>query len=202
VIDTRRTPARAQAWLRSLPYNWEAEGRTLRTFRGVVRHGTANCIEAVLASATILEQHGFPPIVLDLESWDGLDHVLHLYRVRDRWGTVAKSRDEGLHGRRPAFRTLRDLVYSYVDPYVDGSGRITGWGVFDLDALTCADWRLGEGSVWSVERALIRGRHRSLATSDLRFEQMLRRYAAFKARHPDRDPGRIRGFYPRRDRWL
>lgn len=202
VIDTCRTPAKAQAWLRSLPYNWEVDGRTLRTFRGVVRNGTANCIEAVLAAATLLEQHGFPPIVLDLESWDGLDHVLHLYRVSGRWGTVAKSRDAGLHGRKAVFRTLHDLVYSYVDPYVDGSGRITGWGVFDLDALTRADWRLGEGNVWSVERGLIRGRHRSFKSSDLRFERVLRRYLAYKARHPGRDPGRIRDFYPRRDRWL
>jgi hypothetical protein len=167
-----------------------------------VRHGTANCIEAVLASATILEQHGFPPIVLDLESWDGLDHVLHLYRVNGRWGTIAKSRDAGLHGRKPRFRALRDLVYSYVDPYVDGSGRITGWGVFDLDELTRADWRLGEGNVWSVERALIAGSHRPLATSDRRFERVLRRYLGHKARHPDRDPGWTRGFYPRQDRWL
>ena len=191
-----------QSWLRSLPYNWEPDGRTLRTFRGVVRHGTANCIEAVLASATILEQHGFPPIVLDFESWDGLDHVLHLYRVEGRWGAIAKSRDAGLHGRKARFRTVRDLAYSYADPYVDGSGRITGLGVFDLDALTRADWRLGEGNVWSVERALIAAPHRPLATSDRRYDRMLRRYFAYKARHPDRDPGREQGFYAGQERWL
>ena len=159
-------------------------------------------MEAVLASAAILEQHGYPPLVLDLESWDGLDHVLHLYRVGDRWGTIAKSRDAGLHGRKPVFRTVRDLVFSYMDPYVDLEGRITGYGVFDLDALTRADWRLGEGHVWSVERALMAAPHHSIGISDRRYERLLRRYQEYKARHPGRDPGREVAYYRGRERWL
>ena len=43
---------------------------TLRSFRGVVRHQTAHCLEAALAAAVILEQHGFPPLVLSFESID------------------------------------------------------------------------------------------------------------------------------------
>lgn len=198
VVDACSTPARVQAWLRALPYNWELEGRTLRTFRGVVRHRTANCMEAVLASAAILEQHGHAPTILDLESQDGLDHVLHLYQAGGRWGSIGKSRDEGLHGRKPHFRSVRDLVYSYVDPYVDGAGRITRWGVFDLDELTRADWRLGRGDVGSVEKALIAAPHHALATSERRYERTLGRYLAFKRRHPDRAPD----FYGGRDRWL
>ena len=159
-------------------------------------------MEAVLASATILEQHGHPPLVLDLESWDGLDHVLHLYRVGGRWGSIGKSRDSGLHGRKPVFRTVRDLVFSYMDPYVDFEGRITGYGVCDLDELTRADWRLGEGNVWSVERALYAGAHRPIGISGRRYERLLRRYQAFKARHPERDPGRERYYYRGRERWL
>lgn len=124
-----------QRFLRALPYNWERGGRTLRTFRGVIRHGEAHCLEAILAAAVILDQHGYPPLVLDLESEDRLDHVLFLFRHRGRWGAIGRSRDPGLHGRKPAFRTVRDLALSYVDPYVDGSGRITGYGVGDLDEL-------------------------------------------------------------------
>jgi hypothetical protein len=203
VIDAHRTPARVQAWLLSLPYNWEGAHPTFRTFRGVVRHAAANCIEAALAATTVMEQHGYPPLVLDLESWDHLDHVLFLYRGRDgRWGTIAKSRDYGLHGRKPLFRTVRDLVRSYMERYVDGTGRIIGYGVFDLDELTRADWRLSEGNVQSVERALIAGPHTPIAMSDSRYGRTLRRYLAFKARWPDRDPGRVRGFYRGQERWL
>lgn len=198
LVDALRTPREVQAWLRSLPYNWEGDGKTLRTLRGVVRRQEANCVEAVLAAAAILEQHGHPPLVLDLESQDELDHVLFLYRAGGRWGSIGKSRDAGLHGRKPVFRSVRELVLSYVDPYVDGSGRILGYGTADLDRLTHADWRLSAGNVWSVERALYRIRHRRLVTSDRRYERTLRRYLAFRRRHPTRQAT----YYPDRHRWL
>jgi hypothetical protein len=106
VIEAHRTPIEVQRWLRALPYNRERYGATHRTFRGVVEHGRAQCLEAVLTAATILDQHGYPPLVLDIESQDGLDHVLFLYQKNGKWGTVARSRDAGLHGRR-LFRSVR-----------------------------------------------------------------------------------------------
>lgn len=198
LVDRLTTPRRVQDWLRKLPYNQELDGPSLRTFRGVVRHAEAHCLEAVLAAATILEQYGDPPIVLDLASRDGLDHVLLLYQRSGRWGSIGKSRDAGLYGRKPVFRRIRDLVYSYVDPYVDGSGRIVGYGVFDLDALTRTNWRLGEHHVWSVERALIDAPHVRLRTSNRRYALALRRYRAFRARHPDAPATDYDG----KDRWL
>ncbi len=198
MVLAHRTPLQVQRFLRSLPYNRETCGPTLRTFRGVVRAGEAHCLEAVLTAATILEQHGNPPLVLDLESQDNLDHVLLLYRRGRRWGSVARSRDAGLHGRRPVFRSVRDLVLSYVDPYVDGSGRIVGYGTAQLDELTRADWRLGEVNVWSVERALYRIPHRRLVTSDRRYERALRRYRIFREAHPYAPAAYYRG----RESWL
>lgn len=198
VIRAHRTPATVQRWLRSLAYNREEDGGALRTFRSVVRTGSAHCCEAALAAAAVLDQHGWPPLVLDLESQDRLDHVLFLYRVNGRWGTVAKSRDAGLHGRKPVFRSLRDLVWSYADPYVDGSGRIVGYGVADLDELVRTDWRLAEGNVFSVERALLRMPHRRFATSDGRYERTLERYLAFRAANPHAPATYYRG----RRTWL
>jgi hypothetical protein len=194
-----RTPKAVQDWLRALPYNWERSGKTLRSFRGVVRHGEANCLEAVLAAAAILGFHGHPAAVLDLESQDSLDHVLFLFRGAGGWGTIGKSRDAGLHGRKPVFRSIRNLVTSYVEPYVDGSGRITGYGTGNLDELVAVDWRLEERNVWSVERALQRMPHRPLATSDARYERTLRRYLAFRREHP-RPAQAI--YYRGRERWL
>ena len=123
-----------QRYLNGLPYNTEPPpgGETLRSFRGVVRPGTAHCLEAALAAAVILEQHGYPPLVLSFESIDKLDHVLFVYRENGRWGSVARSRDPGLHGRKPVFRTARALATSYFEPYVDFTGRITGYAVVDL----------------------------------------------------------------------
>src|SRR5918999_6483213 len=82
LIARLRTPLDVQRELNALPYNTEPPpGRaTLRSFRGVVRHHTAHCLEAALAAAVILEQHGHPPRVLSFESIDDLDHVLFVYQ--------------------------------------------------------------------------------------------------------------------------
>jgi hypothetical protein len=95
LIRRLRTPEAVQAWLERMPYNWERDGETLSTLPTVLRRGSAHCLEAALAAATILECHGHPPILLDLESVDLLDHVLLLFRRNGRFGTVARSRDPG-----------------------------------------------------------------------------------------------------------
>jgi hypothetical protein len=192
------TPLAVQRYLNALPYNQEPGGRaTLRTFRGVLAHGAAHCLEAALFAAVTLEQHGHPPLVLSFESIDQLDHVIFVYQARGRWGSIARSRDPGLHGRKPVFATPRALALSYFDPYIDLTGRITGYAVVDLRVLGDYDWRLSAGNVWKVERMLLDYPHRRLALSDRRANWWRARYRAFKREHPDRKPL----FYPRRDRW-
>ncbi len=80
----------------------------------------------------MLEQHGYPPLLMGLESVDMLDHVIFVYRHRGRWGSVARSRDPGLHGRKPVFRSPRALAESYFDPYIDYTGCVTGYSVVHL----------------------------------------------------------------------
>ena len=180
LIARLRTPAAVQAWLNALPYNVETGGETLRSFRGVVRTGMAHCLEAALAAAVILEQHRYPPLVLSFESVDLLDHVIFVYRAGTGWGSVARSRDPGLHGRRPVFATPRALALSYVEGYIDFTGRIKGYGVVDLRVLGRYDWRLAETNVWKVEQMLIDWPHRRIVSSDRRIDRLRRRYRAFR----------------------
>lgn len=198
VLARVRTPGEVQRYLNALPYNTEPPpgGATLRTFRGVIRHHTAHCLEAALTAAVILEHHGWPPLVLSFESIDKLDHVIFVYRHRGRWGSIARSRDPGLHGRRAVFTTPRALAQSYVDPYVDFTGRITGYMVADLRAVGAYDWRLAPGNVWKVERMLLDLPHRQLHTSDRRIDRLRRRYVAYREAH-----GRKPVYYTRKDRW-
>ena len=180
IVDTLRTPKAVQAWLNGLPYNTEKGGGTQRSFRGVVRHGMAHCMEAALSAATILEQHGYPPLVMSLESIDQLDHVIFVYRGPRGWGSVARSRDPGLHGRKPVFRRTRDLALSYVDPYVDLTGGVRGYGVTDLRELMGRyDWRLSPNNVWAVEQALIDLPHRKIRTDQVRIERLRRKYKRY-----------------------
>lgn len=198
LIARLRTPAAVQRWLRRLPYNWEKGGETLRSFRQVVRLGTVHCLEAALAAAVVMEQQGRPPLLLSFESVDKLDHVIYLFREGGRWGSIARSRDPGLHGRKPVFRSPRALARSYLDPYVDLTGRLTGYAVADLRELGGYDWRLSGRNVWRVERWLVDYPHRPLPMPDARYRRMLARYKAFKARYPDRRPVYFEG----REAWL
>jgi hypothetical protein len=198
LITRLTTPIAVQRFLNGLPYNTEPPpGRaTLRSFRGVVQHNCAHCLEAALSAAVILEQHGYPPLVLSFESIDELDHVIFVYQHRGRWGSIARSRDPGLHGRKAVFSTARALALSYVDPYVDFHGRIVGYTVVDLRVMGTYDWRLSDRNVWKVERMLLETPHRPIRTSDARIDRLRRWYKEFWRQH-GKKPLDYRG----RERW-
>ena len=135
-----------------------------------------------------MEQHGYPVMFLDMESKDHLDHVVFLFKEDGKWGTVARSRDPGLHGRRPIFRSVKDIVDSYFDPFIDHTGRITGFAVGTLEELGGYDWRLSTDNVWRVERYFNDIPHKKFPSSDVRYEHWHQRYETFKERHPDWRP--------------
>lgn len=190
LIRRLRTPLSVQRFLNRLPYNTEPPPgpATLRAFRGVARTGTAHCLEAALTAAALLEQHGYPPLVMSLESIDQLDHVLFVYRRRGLWGSVARSRDPGLHGRKPVFRTLRRLAWSYFDEYIDTTGCLKGYTLADLRELGRYDWRLSAGNVWKVERFLLELPHRPIRYSQRRVDRLRARYFTYKREHHGRKP--------------
>jgi hypothetical protein len=193
LLSRLRTPLAVQRYFNRFPYNTERGGETLRSFRQVLRHRKAHCFEAALAAACILEQHGYPPLLLSLESSDGLDHVLFLFRERGRWGTIARSRDPGLHGRKPVFRTPRDLALSYFDAYVDPTAYITGYATFDLRELGDYDWRFARRNMWSIERRLIKLRHKRIRSSRARVKRIRNWYVAYRKEHGGKKPLDYRG---------
>ena len=198
VVRAHRTPLSVQRWLHALPYNYERRGKTLRSFRGVVARGKAHCLEAALTAAVVLEQHGYSPLLLSFESVDLLDHVIFVFRKGRRWGAIARSRDPGLHGRRPVFPSARALAHSYLDTYVDLTGRIKAFAVADLRDLGDYDWRLSSRNVWKVEQWLVDYPHRPIGISDRRYAQLHARYRRYKERHPDRKPV----YYENRSTWM
>ena len=198
VIESLRTPAQVQRFFSSMPYNWELNGGTMRSFRQVIKHQQAHCLEAAVAAAVILEQHGLPPLLLDIESTDLLDHVIFVFHKNGRWGSIARSRDRGLQGRRPVFRNLRQLVWSYFDPYIDRSGRIKGYGLSNLYELGHYDWRFNSRNMHKIEDHLRAIPHRKLKSSDRRYHYWHQRYLKYKDRFPDSSPA----YYPNRHQWM
>jgi hypothetical protein len=198
LIQRLNTPAKVQRWLTQMPYNWEKQGGTMRSFREVVKRNEAHCLEAAVAAAVVLEQHGYQPLLFDLESIDLLDHVIFVFQQNGLWGSIARSRDIGLHGRKPVFRNLRQLVWSYFDPYIDMTGRIKGYGLTSLYELDRYDWRFNARNMHKIEDHLRAIPHRKLKSSDRRYEYWHERYKNYKKRYPKRSPS----YYDNRNEWM
>lgn len=207
LIRRLKTPIQVQGWLNSLRYN---PGHTMRTLSGVVKSKSAHCLEAAMAAAAILEHHGpaqhgreapragYPPLILDIESTDLLDHTLFLYRRRGKYGAIGKSRDIGLAGRKPVFKTIHALIQSYAIPYIDHHAAIKTYGVLDLRQLSRQTWRGSLKNVWYVEEALRHIPHTKLTRSRAITKKWRARYRAYKKKYPTRQPD----YYPGQAAWM
>ena len=177
IAQKHRTPKQVQDLILSFEYNKEPNGETLRSAYQAIKHRTAHCMEASFVAAAILEHHGYPPLVASIESKDNLDHVLFVFKEKGKWGSVSHSRDEGLRGRAPKFRSIRDLVWSYFDQYIDLTGKITAYQLANLND-THADWRHSDKNVWKAEQFLIDLKHKPLVSSITRYRKALNYYKA------------------------
>jgi hypothetical protein len=198
LIEKLNTPAKVQRYFSTLAYNRENNGSTMRSFRELIKGKDAHCLEAAVGAAVILEQHGYPPLLLDLESQDLLDHVIFVFRENGHWGSIGRSRDIGLHGRKPVYRSLRDLAWSYFDPFVDLTGRLKGYGLMSLHDLGDYDWRFSPRKMLKIEEHLRTMPHKRLQSSDERYQALLDRYQKYKKRNPARSPA----YYDSRTNWL
>lgn len=173
-----KTPFAVQKFIKKIPYNRELKGETLRSAAGALAHHTAHCFEGALIAAAILEQQGYPPRIVSLESQDYLDHVIYVFQDKGLWGAIGHSRDEGLHGRAPRYKSIRALVLSYCDPYVDKTGRITGYQLANLEEMD-VDWRWSRRNIWKAERYLNGLRHHRIKTSDAHYKRIHRQYLLY-----------------------
>ena len=92
-----KNPVQVQTFLRSMNYNHEKNGETLRSAHAVLKTKQVYCLEAALLAAVILEYHGYPPLVMSLESHDNLDYVIYVYQKNNWWGLIGCFCDEGFY---------------------------------------------------------------------------------------------------------
>ena len=168
------TPDKVQEYLHNFTYN---KGETMYSAKTAIKRQTAHCLEGVFVAAAILEHNDYEPLVLSLESQDRLDHCLFIYQAKGLWGSIGKSRDRGLGGRAPRYKSLKNLVWSYFDPYIDKTGKITAWQVAHLDEIEC-NWRTSPNHVWDLETHLLEIKHHKLKSSVKRYKKNLQRYNA------------------------
>ena len=115
IWDSLTSPMKIQAYLDQTAYSCE---ETYRCPLRVLRERKAHCFDGAIFAAAALWRLGFPPVILEMIP-NGRDdeHLLAIYRNEGYWGAVAKSNFVGLRYREPVYRTLRELVMSYFEPY-------------------------------------------------------------------------------------
>lgn len=113
-----RTPFAIQEYLDSMPYIGEERDRSPLN---VMQDGQCHCLDGGFLAALALWRIGFKPLLIDLVPAPGMDddHVLALYQRNGCWGAVAKSNYVNLGFREPVYTSLRELVMSYFEHYVN-----------------------------------------------------------------------------------
>ena len=120
-LDALHSPFAIQAFLDATPYSPEDRDRCPLN---VIRDRVAHCLDGALFAAMALRRLGYPPLLIDLLPEPDIDddHVLAIFKVNGCWGAVAKSNFVGLRYREPVYRTLRELVMSYFEPFYNVEG--------------------------------------------------------------------------------
>jgi hypothetical protein len=124
-------------------------------------------MDGALFAAGALRVQGYPPLIVDLEAVYDDDHVIAVYRRHGLWGSIARSNYSGLRSREPLFRTVRDLVLSYVEAYFNLRREKTLRRYsrpFDLSRFDSAGWMTSEKDLWDIPNHLVGIRHHRLLT--------------------------------------
>jgi hypothetical protein len=140
--------------------------------RRVLREGTAHCLEGAIFAAAALRVLGFAPLLLDLEAVQDTDHVISVYKLRGHWGAIAKSNFSGLRFREPVYRTVRELVMSYFESYINLRGERTLRAYSRPVDLARFDrshrgWMTSADDLWWIAEHLVRVPHTRLLTTGM-----------------------------------
>jgi hypothetical protein len=164
-----RTPVGIQRALDAMPYHLAGSAWSPRR---VLREGTAHCLEGAIFAAAALRVLGFAPLLLDLEAVQDTDHVIGVFKHRGHWGAIAKSNFSGLRFREPVYRTVRELVMSYFDDYINLRGERTLRAYSHPVNLARFDrsrrgWMTSEDDLWWVAEHLVGVPHTRLLTTGM-----------------------------------
>jgi hypothetical protein len=141
VLKRFQSPFKIQEFLDSLSYSAEERYRCPRS---VLQDKKAHCYDGAVFAAAALQNIGYPPLLVEILPNDrDDDHILAVFRQRNRWGALAKSNFVGLRYREPVYHSLRELVMSYFEPYFNIAGERTLVGYtapLNLNRFNNLDW--------------------------------------------------------------
>jgi hypothetical protein len=191
ILERLDSPERIQAFVDSIPANFEPDGDTVLSVREVLRRRRAHCIEGAMVAACALWIHGEPPLLADLEAVQDYDHVVALFRRNGCWGAISKTNQVPLRYRDPVYRTLRELAMSYFHEYANRRGQKTlrtYSRAFDLRTVDPKLWVTSPKDCFEVAERLDELRHFPLLSKrqerGLRTRDRMERRAQLLREHP------------------
>ena len=160
------TPGKTQDFLNSLKFNFEEDGEMLKSPILTLRKRMAHCLEGAILGAYILSLHGFPPLILHLQSTkDDYDHVVAPFKQNGFWGALSKTNHAVLRYREPVYKNIRELAMSYFHEYFLDTGKKTlrkysrplNLNIFGKS------WPIAEKDLWYIDKALDKIKHYNIA---------------------------------------
>ncbi len=164
ILERLDSPSKIQEYISNIPHNFEPHGDSCMSVREVLRINRALCMEGALVAALAFWVHGERPLILDLSAEHDDDHVVTLYKRDGLWGACSKSNHPYVRFRDPIYRTVRELVMSYVHEYYNAKGEKTlrSYGApLPLTRFKHSEWITGTDA-WPVAQALCLVPHFSL----------------------------------------
>ncbi|MBW2971065.1 hypothetical protein KY320_02800 [Candidatus Woesearchaeota archaeon] len=157
VIKKLDTPLKVQQFVDSLEYN---TGERLSP-RSVLRFHKGDCLEGAALACAVLLYHKYQAFLLDLRAVRDEDHVICVYKKKNLYGAIAKSKFLGLGYRNAAYRTTRELVMSYFEHCYNFFGELTlrEYSVpYRLNKLGSA-WFYRDEDMWIIEEKIDKIKH-------------------------------------------
>ena len=158
-------PWRIQERLDAMDY--VSAGKGCRSPRRVLRERRVQCMDGALFAAAALRVQGHPPLIMDLEAVQDVDHVVAVFRVNGLWGAIARSNYSGLRYREPLYRSLRELALSYFESYFNlrREKTLRRYSVpVDVSRFDRRSWMTAEDDLWDIPEHLVGVRHFRLLT--------------------------------------
>lgn len=147
VLSKLNTPAKIQDFVDNLKYDGADDYFSVRS---TLRTGKAHCMGGALVAACCLERLGYgPPRVVGFIAENDDSHAVAVYQKDGYWGAVGKSNFTLIRSRLPVYKTVRELMMSYMDFYFNTAREpsLVGFNKpFNLNT-TGHSWKFAEGSL-------------------------------------------------------
>jgi hypothetical protein len=112
------TPQKIQTFLENIPFNHETKGETCLSAESVLRENKAHCIEGAFLACACLMHAGRKPRIVSLKAAKpDDDHIIVLFKEHGYFGALSKTNHAVLRYRDPIYKTVRELVMTYVHEY-------------------------------------------------------------------------------------